>query len=60
MKEKLLNDAIQYVVDNHLEDKLNSVLVKIIKDTHLTDILNIATFVCVSIYINDKYINNEK
>lgn len=33
---------------------------KIIKDTHSIDILNIAMFVCVSIYITDKYTNNEK
>lgn len=32
--EKLINDTIQYIVDNHIEDKLISVLVKIIKDTH--------------------------
>lgn len=60
MKEKLINDAIQYVADNHLEDKLNSALMKIIGDTHSINVLNIAMFVCVSIYINDKYINNEK
>lgn len=60
MKEKLINDAIQYVIDNHLEDKLNSIVMKIIKDTHPIDILNIAMFVCVSIYITDKYTNNEK
>nr|DAU00011.1 MAG TPA: hypothetical protein [Crassvirales sp.] len=60
MKEKLINDAIQYVIDNHLEDKLNSIVMKIIKDTHSIDILNITMFVCVSIYITDKYTNNEK
>lgn len=60
MKEKLINDAIQYVIDNHLEDKLNSIVMKIIKDTHSIDILNIVMFVCVSIYITDKYTNNEK
>lgn len=55
MKEKLINDAIQCVIDNNLEDKLNSILIKIIQDTRSLDILNIAMFVCVSIYINDKY-----
>lgn len=60
MKEKLINDAIQYVIDSNLEDKVNSILTKIIQDRRSIDILNIAAFICVSIYINDKYINNER
>lgn len=60
MKEKLINDAIQYVIDNNLEDKVSSILVKIIQDTRSLDVLNITMLVCVSIYINDKYINNKK
>ena len=55
MKEKLINDAIQYCIDNNLEDKVSSILMKIIQDTRSIDILNITMFVCVSIYINDKY-----
>lgn len=54
MKE-LINDAIQYIIDNNLEDKVNSILMKIIKGTRSLDILNITVFICVSIYINDKY-----
>ena len=60
MKEKLINDAIQYVIDSNLEDKVNSILTKIIQDRRSLDILNIVALVCVSIYINDKYINNER
>ena len=54
MKE-LINDAIQYVIDNNLEDKVNSILKKTIKGMHSLDIFNITVFICVSIYINDKY-----
>lgn len=54
MKE-LMNDAVQYVIDNNLEDEVNSILIKIIKGTRSLDILSITVFICVSIYINDKY-----
>lgn len=60
MKEKLINDAIQYVQDNNLAEEVCVIIAKIIADTGITDVLNVTIFVCVSIYINDKYINNEK
>lgn len=56
MKEEIINKALQYVIDNHLEDKVASILMKIVEDTGSLDILNIGILVCTSIYINDKYI----
>lgn len=56
MKEEIINDALQYVIDNHLEDKVASILMELVKDTGSLDILNIGILVCTSIYINDKYI----
>lgn len=60
MKEEIINDAIQYCIDNNLEDKVASILMEIVKDIGSLDFLNIGQLVCVSIYITDKYTNNEK
>lgn len=59
MKKEIINDALQYVIDNHLEDKVCSAIMALAKDTGSFDILNIGILVCTSIYINDKYINNK-
>lgn len=55
MNTKLINEAIQYVVDNHLEEDVVDITARIAIDTKSTNVLEIATFVVVSIYINNKY-----
>lgn len=57
MKEQIINDAIQYIQDNHLEKVVYVLTKKIIVDTGVTDVLNVATIACVSIYIIDKYVD---